>query len=357
MFNHIRFIKLIMKQEQLLRRHWLVALCVAGFVGVLWIGAPAWAAPVAAPLSQLGGTVPRPTATPVAGPVATATPRPDGGESGGNRDTGGDNGSTAPADAPNIVFPQQPGGSPSTGSPAALTAQVTVNALNLREGPDTSFNTLGSLPVNSQVSVLARSEDGAWWYVCCLPGTQTTGWVSAQLLTPDFDRAQANTLIPVFGSTPAAPAAGSTPPQATTEPMAQAKQPLEVDFGIFPYFVWQGITATLTITVNNPNAVDAVNVVLSDELPEALAFVEADADAGGTVETVTTENGRTLLLFTWATIPADTAVGATIVAQVSPEIADGAVIDNLVALRGRNVGYSTDVLTIGMPPVLQPDFQ
>jgi hypothetical protein len=75
------------------------------------------------------------------------------------------------------------------------------------------------------------------------------------------------------------------------------------------------------------------------------------------VETVTTENGRTLLLFNWATIPADTAVSATLVTQISPDIADGTVIDNLVAMRGRNIAYSTDVLTIGMPPVLQPDFQ
>jgi uncharacterized repeat protein (TIGR01451 family) len=132
---------------------------------------------------------------------------------------------------------------------------------------------------------------------------------------------------------------------------------LSTDFRIQPYFVWQGITATLTITVNNPNSVDAVNVLLSDELPEALTFVSAEADANGTVETVTTANNRQLLLFRWATIPADTAATATIVTVVSPDLPDGTVIDNLIATRASNVPYSTGFVTIGLPPVLPPDFQ
>jgi uncharacterized repeat protein (TIGR01451 family) len=232
---------------------------------------------------------------------------------------------------------------------------VTVNGLNLREGPGTSFNTLGSLPANTQVTVLSRSEDGAWWYICCIPGSETTGWASAQLLTPNFDLAQANALIPLFGAAPVAPATAT--PQPATETLPQAEQPLSVDFSIDPYFVWQGITATLTITVNNPNTVDAVNVLLSDELPAMLTLVEAAADAGGTVETVTTADGRPLLLFRWESIPADTAVTATIVSLVSPDIADGEVIDNLVATRANNVAYSTSAVTIGMPPVVPPDFQ
>jgi uncharacterized repeat protein (TIGR01451 family) len=350
MFNHLFLPKL----ERWLRSHWLIVLCAVGFVAILWIGTPAWAAPVARPLNQ---TVPRPTPTSEGDPVATATPRPDEGDdegdAGGGSENVSENGSTAPVDAPNIVFPQEPGGSTSI----SLTAQVTVNGLNLREGPGTNFNVLGNLPANSQVTVLARNEDGAWWYVCCLPNTETTGWVSAQLLTPNFDPAQANTLIPLFGATPAAPPTAVATTQPTAQSLPQAEQPLAIDFQIAPFFVWQGITATLTITVNNPNMVDAANVVLSDELPEALTLIEAEADAGGSVETVTTAGGRTLLLFRWATIPADTAVNATIVTLVSPDLADGAVIDNLVATSGRNIAYSTAAVTIGMPPVVPPDFQ
>jgi uncharacterized repeat protein (TIGR01451 family) len=350
MFNQTFLHKYLHKTEKLLRRHWLIALCVAGFSAVLWAGAPAWAAPVAQ-----GGTVPRPTATSEGNIIATATPQPD--DSGDNsNDNGSDNGDqgTGGVDPnnPNIVFPQEPGNS----SPAPLTAQVTVNGLNVREGPATTFNTLGNIPAGTQVTVLARSEDNTWWYICCIPNTQTTGWVSAQLLVPDFDAAQATTLIPLFGATPvAATPVPNTTPKAPAA--GQAAQPLAVDFMINPYFVWQGITATLTITVNNPNTVDAVNALLSDELPAGLTLVEATADAGGTVETVTTAEGRPLLLFRWQSIPADTAVTATIVALVSSDLHDGDVIDNLVATRARNVTYSTSAVTLGMPPILPPDFQ
>ncbi len=351
MFIHPSFQKL----ERMLLRHWLIALCVAGFVGILWIGSPAWAAPVA----QGGGTVPLPTATSEGAPIATATPQADD-ESSNESDNGGSgNGSSSTenldSSTPNIVFPQVPAGSPAT----SQTAKVSVNALNLREGPGTSFNTLGNLPANTEVAVLSRSEDGTWWYICCIPGTQTMGWVSAQLLTPNFDAAQANTLLPLFGTTPVAAAATAAPQptQQTQQTQQLAELPLSVDFRIDPYFVWQGITATLTITVNNPNAVDAVNVLLSDELPPTLTLVEATVDADGTVETVAAVSGSPLLLFRWASIPADTAVSATIVAAVSPQLADGEVIDNLVATRARNVAYSTSAVTIGMPPVLPPDFQ
>ena len=339
----------LQKLNRTFRHHWLIALCVAAFVGIIWIGAPAWAAPVA----QRGGTVPQPTPTIEGDPIATATPQSDDEET---TDDGSDSSdpaeSTDPAD-PNITFPQGP-----TGAPASeLTAQVTVNGLNLREGPGTSFNTLGTLPANTQVTVLSRSEDGAWWYVCCVPGTQTTGWASAQLLTADFDVAQANTLIPVFGTTPPAAAATPVTAQATPEARVQAELPLAVDFKINPYFVWQGITATLTISVNNPNTIDAVNVLLSDELPATLTLVEATVDADGTVETVTAASGNPLLLFRWATIPADTAATATIVVLISPDLADGEVVDNLVATRASNVPYGTGAVTIGMPPVVPPNFQ
>jgi uncharacterized repeat protein (TIGR01451 family) len=231
-----------------------------------------------------------------------------------------------------------------------------VNGLNVREGPGTTFNVLGNIPANTQVSVLSRNEDGAWWYICCLPGTQTAGWVSAQLLAPNFDGTQATTLLPLFGTTPTAPAAVSTPAPANAT-LPQAEGPLQVDFLLQPYFVWQGITATLTITVNNPNTVDAVNVLLSNELPATLSLVSAEADAGGTVETQTAASGNPLLFFRWANVPADTAVTATLVVLVARDLSDGAVIDNLVATRASNVPYSTGAVTIGMPPVLPPNFQ
>ncbi len=356
--------------RQWLRRHWLVSLCAATVAAILWVGAPAWAAPVARPLNQ---TVPQPTPTTPGDPVATATPRPgddtegdNGGGGGGYSEgdtgddaSGGDSGSA-------IVFPTNPDGTngesaPGTGTGGgatapSLTASVAVATLNLRDGPSTDFNSLGALPANYEVSVRARNDDGSWWYICCLPNTTTAGWVSAQLLTPSFDRGQANDLIPVFGTEAAtAPAAVTTPVPPNSEP-EEAAAPLGVDFRIDPPFVWQGITATLTITVNNPNAVDVVNAVLSDELPPELVLISATADADGQVEQVSTADERTLLLFRWPTIPAETAATATITVQVATDMTNGAIVDNLLAVRARNAGYSTAAMTIGMPPVVPPSF-
>jgi uncharacterized repeat protein (TIGR01451 family) len=336
MLNHPSLQKAIQKSKRLLSRHWLVTLFAAMTVAILWFGAPAWAAPVARPLGQ---TVPNPTPTSEGDPVATATPQPD------------DAAPTPDPSNPNIEFQDPAPGSTPQGS--TLTARATIDGLNLREGPDTTFNTLGTVPVNTQITVISRNDDGSWWYICCLPNSETRGWVSAQLLAPDFDVSQANSLIPLFGTAPVA----APPAAATSQAPAQAALPLELEFQLNPYFVWQGITATLTITVNNPNNVDALNVLVSDELPVTLTLMEAIADANGVVETVNTASGRPLLLFRWETIPADTSVTASIVMLISPLLTDGEVIDNLVAARARNVPYSTSAVTIGMPPVRPPDFQ
>jgi uncharacterized repeat protein (TIGR01451 family) len=342
-----------------LRRHWRISLGFAAVVAILWVGAPAWAAPVARPLNQ---TVPRPTPTTPGDPIATATPRPgddaEGGDGGVNGDTGDGDGGVILDSGPNIVFPTAPAdgeGAAETGD-SGLTATVSVDNLNLREGPSTDYNTLGALPANAQVTVRARNDDGSWWYICCLPNTTTAGWVSAQLLAPSFDRAQANSLIAVFGSTATRPAAPASTPVPANRAVQEAAAPLGVDFRIDPPFVWQGITATLTITVNNPNPVDVVNVVLSDELPPHLVLISATADADGTVEQVSTADERTLLLFRWATLPAETAVTATIAVQVAADLADGAIVDNLIAVRARNAGYTTAAITVGMPPVVPPSF-
>lgn len=341
-----------------LRRHWLAVCAGTLIIGLLAANTPAWAAPVARPLNQ---TVPRPTPTSSSDPLATATPRADdSGDSDDNDDdanTGGGGGgdSSAPATGPNIVFPNTGGGAAAA---PALTARVTVGTLNLRQGPGVSFNALGALPANSQVTVNARNEDGSWWFICCLPNSQTTGWVSAQLLTPDFDRSQALTLIPLFGSEPTpAPAAAAAAAPADATRLPQAERPLQVEFQLDPPFLWQNITATLTITVSNPNTVDVIRAELSDELPAALRLIQAGANGGGTVEQVTTANQQPLLLFRWPTIPAGASVAATIVFETAADLADGAVIDNLVGVRAHNAADGGGAVTIGMPPIAPPSFQ
>lgn len=351
-----------------LRRYWPAAVA-ALFLAVLLAGTPSWAAPVTRPQNQ---TVPRPTPTESSGPVATATPRP-----GDNDD---DDDASAPPSQPGApgVAPGQPGAAPNPallaltpqpGGPA-LTAVVDVATLNMRDGPGTDFAILGSLIAGTQVTVLSRNEDGSWWYVCCLPGATTPGWVSSQLLTPTFDRNLAGTLIPLFGETPAqavpaaegeaaAPAAGEAGAAAAPEvaPQALAEQPLSIDFALDPPFVWQGITGTLEIRLSNPNAVDITNVELSDELPAALTLLDASADGGGTVEQINTSAGTPLLIFRWPVIPAGVSVSAQITIQVDSDLPDGELVDNLVSVTAANAAYTTGAVTIGMPPVEPPVFE
>lgn len=332
-------------------RAWLALFGALALALVLLIDSPAWAAPVLRPLNQ---TVPRPTPTSPGGSVATATPRP-------GDDTGDDTGAgdVAPDEETEggglQLFPLQPGeGGGAAG--AELSALVTVAVLNVREGPGTNYAILGSFAAGDRITIASRSEDGVWWYICCLPGG-ASGWINAQLVEPEFDRSQADTLIPVFGNAPSATPTAVGTPQPPTRPAQAAGQPLALGFKLDPPFVWQGITATLTISITNPNAVDVQNVALSDELPAPLHLVEVSADAGGEVEQTVTPGGATLVVVRWPIIPADTGVSATLILTVDPTLGNGAVIDNLVAVRGSNAPYAASAVTIGMPPVLPPTFE
>lgn len=349
-----------LKHRQLadwLRRYWMIG--VVALVGVaLWAGSPAWAAPVARPLNQ---TVPRPTPTSESNPVATATPRPgDDGDSGNSGGDGGDGGPGQPAGPGGPVDNSDIFGQPAPEGGAAVTAYsatVDVATLNVRQGPGTTFPVVGSLRAGDTVTVTARNEDASWWYICCATDTGAQGWASAQLLTPSFDRAQAATLLPLFGASPtpaATPVAGNA---AAPKSGVVLPEPLTVEFLLDPPFVWQGITGTLEIRLSNPNTTAVNRAQLSDELPAALTLLDVRVDGGGRAERIDTAAGRPLIVARWPTIAAGTSVSALITFQVDSDLANGDVIDNLIAVRGTNAAYQTDAVTIGMPPLDPPLFE
>ena len=328
-----------------LRRYWIAA--AVGAVLVLAFGmaaeAPAWAAPPAAKLYQ---TVPKPTATPDNDPVATATPRPDDDDDNGNNGTGGQE-DAGDEKAPVFFFgPQAPAGN--------LTAVVTVATLNVREGPGVSFAPVGVLRAGEEVQVVARNQENTWWLVCCVAGTSDQGWASAQLLEPNFDRAQSADLIPVFGAAVEVAAAATTP---TAQQAAGVKLPLALNVSLDPAMVWQGRSADLVLEVSNPNLEDALNVELSDQLPAQLELVSVKATGGGRASEQSTPEGATLVLVRWDSVPAGSSVQAIITVKVAAGVEDGQVFDNLAAVRGTNATYTTGSLSIGMPPKLLPDFQ
>lgn len=69
--------------------------------------------------------------------------------------------------------------------PAASAERYTVTAssLNVRSGPDASTPTVAGSPLAQGTVVEARQSQGGWMQIT-VPGTATSGWVSAQYLQP-----------------------------------------------------------------------------------------------------------------------------------------------------------------------------
>lgn len=139
---------------------------------ILWGGAQAWAMDGTPTYRQT--VPPPPTATPTPQPP-TPTPRPS--QPTPRPETNQDSTS---------VVPPTPATSSSPQARAALTATVNVVALNVRQGPGTIFAVIGWLTQGTEVTLVARNGSADWLKMCCIPGTQTQGWVSAQFLTPRY---------------------------------------------------------------------------------------------------------------------------------------------------------------------------
>lgn len=54
----------------------------------------------------------------------------------------------------------------------------TQDGVNVRKGPGSDYGKLGLVDVADSLGVFGKSEDGAWYQVCCVNGAQ--GWISSQ---------------------------------------------------------------------------------------------------------------------------------------------------------------------------------
>lgn len=100
---------------------------------------------------------------------------------------------------------------------APVTARLTVAAaaVNVRAGPDTTFESIGSAAQGESFDLLARSADGGWWQVCCVNGQE--GWIFGELATVEN------------GDSVALAAAIPTPQQPTPAPVAVAPTALPAE--------------------------------------------------------------------------------------------------------------------------------
>jgi uncharacterized protein YraI len=91
-----------------------------------------------------------------------------------------------------------------------------------RNGPDTRFVILGTIPRGAHVAVVGRSEDNAWLQVRYPPNSNLKGWVDAKLLRVEGDV----TVLAIAGPGPVAsvdsvtyvPTIGVYEPEATLPP-------------------------------------------------------------------------------------------------------------------------------------------
>ena len=95
---------------------------------------------------------------------------------------------------------------------------VDVLTLNIRQGPGISNPVVGRFRQGDTFTVQGTNAAGDWYLVCCVPGSQATGWVSAQYAT--LGAAAAET--PAVTETPAVDAAATpaAPVEATPTEVA-----------------------------------------------------------------------------------------------------------------------------------------
>ena len=127
----------------------------------------------------------------------------------------------------------QPTHRPPTASPlAAPRLTITGDLVNVRSGPATDFDLIGSATQGQTFTVVAKNAEGDWWQVCCID--EQPGWVFGELATVENGAAVAVAAdLPAAASTEApaaeAPTAAAvaeaptaTPPAADTPAPAPA---------------------------------------------------------------------------------------------------------------------------------------
>lgn len=269
----------------------------------------------------------------------TATPQPSSNNNGNNNNNGGS--------APAASLPAAGSGStaPQSQSGITLTAAVNVTTLNMRRGPSMNESVIDTLFKKDVVEVLARTQDGKWWLICCGNRTKAAGWVDAQTLQPNFDRARANELIPLAVELTTFSTISST----TTSG-------LQFNIQMEPAYVWQGQTLQMKLTVTNLGTNTARNVRIRDQLPKSLRYVRATADAKALVQQQAASDGGKIITSKWPTLAAGKQVTLTLTLQIEGNLPAGALIDNLAVASAEGIQAVTSGITFAMPPLTPPVF-
>jgi uncharacterized repeat protein (TIGR01451 family) len=224
------------------------------------------------------------------------------------------------------------------------TGVVNAVVLNLHSGPSTSEPIVDTLFGSEPVTILGRDSANQWWYVCCGSGAGREGWASAELITPDFDATEAESLLPVTATT--AQRASSADSAALVLEMRPS-----------PAFIWQGQTVTLQYVVRNNGEQPLTNVRLRNDLPPTLAYLETVAQQPGSTQTMGEESDGLIYTITWPEIAAGASLSATVTLQLAQDVPNGAMVDNLAVIDTAEGATAIAGITFAMPPLRPPLFR
>jgi uncharacterized protein YraI len=113
-------------------------------------------------------------------------------------------------------------------------AQLTIagETVNVRSGPATTFDAIGSAANGASFPIVARNAQGDWWQICCINGQP--GWVFGELATvanADSVAVAADALTPTPAAVAVAPTTAPAADQPTPTSAPAAPAPAPVDSG------------------------------------------------------------------------------------------------------------------------------
>lgn len=314
--------------------------------------APLWAAPAERPFYQ---TVPPPE------PTSTPQPRPTA-----TRDS-----EESPAATPTVLATGEAGAATATPQPpielpeGVLTGVVTAEPrLNMRAAPSTEAAIVGKLGPGTVIGVEGRNAAGDWWYVCCVPGEQSRGWVSAEFVQPNFTAAQAAALpvvaadfTPQPRETVTATVTATVTVTVTAPLTATGATALALTMVQTPALAQQGQEIVVRFTISNTGALPAVGLVLRDELPAELEYLGGEAARGGSLARRAGRQSGAPATVSWPELAAGQAVSAEFRLRVASGLPNGLVFDHVAVARAENAQETSAALVVGMPPAGLPTFR
>lgn len=233
--------------------------------------------------------------------------------------------------------------------PLGGTSTLTLTLSNPNPAPATAASFTDALPSEVVIAATPNLANGCGGTVTLAGGSVALsgGVIPASgscTIVVDVTSATAGTWTNTIAAGDLTTSAGSSDVAATADLTVLAAPSVAKSFS--PESIAAGSTATLTITLTNPNDIAATGVAVSDSLPSTLSIAAAPAAATACGGTVTTDASGIHL--TGGTIPANGACSVTVdVTSTTPGTHTNTIpAGALTSSAGTNADETTATLTV-----------